>query len=126
MRPYQQQEQKEKRQMNNEDAVHQLPTTMEMIPKPNSSSIAKSTGNVKIFALNVEFALGQPKSHSSRLMAAYMKAVKAATTAVASELLEGSIEGVTSYMIYGYRHLEGDPLEWEIVNGEDNGEEEAD
>lgn len=60
----------------------------------------------KVLSLTIEFELSDRKTHTERLRAAHEKGFEAATEAVKAELLEGSVDKVTSHMTWSYRYLD--------------------
>lgn len=72
----------------------QTPATAEMAVAPR-----------KVFTISLEIELGAHKTSKARLQAAYERAVTCSLDAIQSELLPDSVESVTHYMTYDYRHM---------------------
>lgn len=73
----------------------------------------------KIMTINIEFELGDRKTHQARVQAVYAAAVAAATQAAEEQLLEGSVAEVRHRMTFDYRWAEsasttpvGSEVEW--------------
>lgn len=84
-------------------------------------SIAEASGGRKVLSITIEFEVGAKKTHNTRLKEAYKAAVKAADSAVRDILLDDSITGLMSRMVYDYRHLEGSMVPWDVVHADDGG-----
>ena len=60
----------------------------------------------KVLTINIEFELGDRKAGRKRLQAVYDAAVRGATEAATTELLEGGVAEVRHRMTFDYRWAE--------------------
>lgn len=74
----------------------------------------------KLLTITLDFYLGPKKAHNSRLREAYRAAVTGAEGAVTSVLLDDSVVKLRSRMTYGYVHLTGDTIEWDVSEDHDD------
>lgn len=79
-----------------------------------AGELAEQVHGRKVLAIQIEFDVSGKKTHANRLLDAYRAAVAAATVAVQDVMQEGTIKGLDSRMNYGYRHLEGETVEWDL------------